>query len=168
MEKRFTKNDVLRYLYGEMQPVEEKDFLDVLLEDEELWTEFETLKSTQEGLDQALVEPSEKSLQKITAAAHKAVSRPSVIRKKSLGQRFISLHLVMAVSLVLVTAGSTLAVLYKYQKIREDQMLDPAQARLRWDNPDLDSRMQMVKMNILMIIPHASRLEKWNSEKTMQ
>ena len=43
MKKKFTDNDVLRFLYGEMSPSEHDAFLDAMYEDEELFEKFEEL-----------------------------------------------------------------------------------------------------------------------------
>ena len=69
MEKRFSKEDVLRYLYREMDPGEQEAFLNALTEDEELWEEFETLSEAHEDLKDTELNASETSLAKIRKQA---------------------------------------------------------------------------------------------------
>ena len=45
MKRKYTKNDVLKYLYGEMDPAEQNVFLDALCTDDELFETFEALKN---------------------------------------------------------------------------------------------------------------------------
>jgi hypothetical protein len=73
MKKKFTENDVLRFLYGEMTPSEHDAFLDAMYEDEELFEKFEELKAAQAGLQPVELAPSETSVSRVMRYATRAV-----------------------------------------------------------------------------------------------
>lgn len=146
MEKKFTKNDVLRYLYNEMGASEEQLFMDALLADEVLWQEFELLKESQEMLGESVAEPSPETMAKVRLALRKAARKTR--SGKTATARLFSLPLVLAVTTVLFCAGASLFGLYHYQKVSGEQVVQASQPRLRWDDPALEQRIQNVRFNI--------------------
>ena len=146
MEKKFTKNDVLRYLYNEMEVAEEQLFMEALLRDEDLWQEFELLKESQESLGETMTEPSPETMAKVRLAVRKAARKNKSAR--TVTARLFSIPFVLATTTVLFCAGITLFGLYNYQKISGEQVVNSNQTRLRWDDPILDQRMQNVRFGI--------------------
>jgi hypothetical protein len=82
MKKKFTDNDVLRFLYGEMAPAEHDAFLDAMYEDEELFEKFEELKAAQAGLQPVELAPSEASVSRVMHYAKRAARNPKPRRQK--------------------------------------------------------------------------------------
>ena len=65
MTKTFTRNDAIRYVYGEFSELEERQFECALLQDEMLRTEVQELMEVQVKLDKATMAPSQKVLDNI-------------------------------------------------------------------------------------------------------
>ena len=146
MEKKFTKNDVLRYLYNEMEVSEEQLFMEALLRDGELWQEFELLKESQESLDENNFEPSPETMAKVRQSVRKAARK--IKAGKTVTAKLFSIPFVLATTTVLFCAGITLFGLYEYQKVSGEEVVNANQARLRWDDPGLDQRIQNVRFGI--------------------
>lgn len=76
MKKRFTDDDIIRFLYDEMNPAECEAFLASLYTDESLWERYEALQETVGSLTGLQYEPSEQSLDKIRAVAKEEAATP--------------------------------------------------------------------------------------------
>lgn len=78
MKKRFTDDDILRFLYNEMNAAESDAFLQAVVLDESLWERFESLQNTTEQLTGLSYEPSEASLEKVRAVAREVAAEMPV------------------------------------------------------------------------------------------
>ena len=77
MHKTFTKEDLLRYLYGEMNREERQELRSVILEDNTLKAEFLALKEAKECLNKGRVSPSEFFVNNIMSYAKALTIKPS-------------------------------------------------------------------------------------------
>lgn len=69
MTKTFTQIDAIRYVYGEFNRTEEKEFEKTLMQDEALRNEVNELLYLQEKLDKATLTPSQKVIDNILSYA---------------------------------------------------------------------------------------------------
>ena len=77
MHKTFTKEDLLRYLYGEMNRKERQEFRSVIFEDNILQAEFLALKESKECLNKGRVVPSIFAVKNIMSYAKALTVKPS-------------------------------------------------------------------------------------------
>ena len=77
MHKTFTKEDLLRYLYGEMNREEQQELRLVILEDNTLQAEFLALNEAKEYLNRWRVSPSVFAVNNITSYAKALTIKPS-------------------------------------------------------------------------------------------
>ena len=77
MHKTFTKKDLLRYLYGEMNLEERQELRSVILEDNTLQADFLALKEAKECLNKGRVSPSEFAVNNIMSYAKALIVKPS-------------------------------------------------------------------------------------------
>ena len=77
MHKTFTKEDLLRYLYGEMNREERQELRLVILEDNILQAEFLVLKEAKECLNKGRVSPSGFAVNNIISYAKALTVKPS-------------------------------------------------------------------------------------------
>ena len=77
MHKTFTKEDLLRYLYGEMNREEQKELCSVFLEDNTLQAEFLELKEAKECLNKGRLSPSKFAVNNIMSYAKALTVKPS-------------------------------------------------------------------------------------------
>lgn len=77
MHKTFTKEDLLRYLYGEMNREERQELRSVILEDNTLQAEFLALKEAKECLNKGRVSPSTFAVNNIMSYAKALTVKPS-------------------------------------------------------------------------------------------
>ena len=77
MHKTFTKEDLLRYLYGEMNREERQELRSVILEDNTLQAEFLALKEAKECLNKGRVSPSAFAVNNIMSYAKALTVKPS-------------------------------------------------------------------------------------------
>ena len=76
MTEYFTQNDLIRYVYQEMNMVENERFMQALHHDESLMQEYLDMVATLEQLDHLILEPSDNVVRMI-----KKRSRPSGVEK---------------------------------------------------------------------------------------
>lgn len=77
MHKTFTQEDLLRYLYGEMNKEERQELRAVVLEDDRLQIELLDLKEAKEYLDNGRLSPSQHSVNNISSYAKALSVKPS-------------------------------------------------------------------------------------------
>lgn len=77
MHKTFTKEDLLRYLYGEMNQEERQELSSVILEHNTLQAEFIALKEAKECLNKGRVSPSKYVVNHIMSFAKALTVKPS-------------------------------------------------------------------------------------------
>ena len=78
MHKTFTKEDLLRYLYGEMNREERQELRSVILEDNTLQAEFLALKEAKECLKKGRVSPSTFAVNNIMSYAKALTVKNSI------------------------------------------------------------------------------------------
>jgi len=76
MTEYFTQNDLIRYIYQEMNVAENARFMQLLHHDESLMQEYLDMQATLEQLDHLILEPSDRVVRMI-----KNRSRPSGVEK---------------------------------------------------------------------------------------
>ncbi len=77
MHKIFTKEDLLRYIYGEMNREERQEMRSVILEDNVLKAEFLALKEAKECLNKGRLSPSTFVVNNIMSYAKALTVKPS-------------------------------------------------------------------------------------------
>ena len=77
MHKTFTKEDLLRYLYGEMNLEERQQLSSVILKDNILQSDFRALKEAKECLNKGRVSPSAFAINNIMSYAKALKVKPS-------------------------------------------------------------------------------------------
>ena len=77
MHKTFTKEDLLRYLYGEMNREERHEIRSVILEDNKLKVDFLALKEAKECLNKGRLSPSTFVVNNIMSYARAIIVKPS-------------------------------------------------------------------------------------------
>ena len=77
MHKTFTKEDLLLYLYGEMNREERQELRSVILEDNTLQVDFLALKEAKECLNKGRVSPSTFAVNNIMSYAKALTVKPS-------------------------------------------------------------------------------------------
>ncbi len=65
MTKTFTENDLVRFLYGELNENDSYDFQQQLVGDEELQRKLDELRAVQSDLDRVVLSPSKRTMDKI-------------------------------------------------------------------------------------------------------
>ena len=149
MKRKFDKNDVLRFLYNEMEPVESEDFVLALSTKEELWVLFEECQAARSNLEKIEMEvPSSQTVLKILdhAKLSRRRSRSPFFSKN----RLLSFQFFASLAMVFITVGTILVATMTYNLsgnvqtslVREDL---PA---LQWENTDFEQRMEHTRMNL--------------------
>lgn len=156
MKKRFTENDILRFLYGEMAPAEHDAFLDAMYEDEALFEAFEEMKHAHATLQPVALSPSEKSLDRVMGYAKRAVKDGRPRRKRLAyagnGSLFAFNQMVSIVMIVFtcVTVGIATFVYQKAAKQENSWKMTPTHHQLI--DKDLDDRLDIAKQRLQNMI----------------
>lgn len=170
MKKRFTDEDIIRFLCDEMPQAESDALLTALVSDEDLWQRFEALQQTMESFSALSYEPAESSIQAIQSyvresrptqpAAQPELSQSSVsARSLRLGGITINLQVLVSMALAVFLALSVAGSAYKLtrQKFanpntgklveREQPQAQPTQIdpRFDWEMNDIDQNLEKVK-----------------------
>lgn len=156
MKKKFTDNDVLRFLYGEMSPSEHDAFLDALYEDEELFCKFEELKAAQEGLQSVELAPSEASVTRVMhyarRAAHDHRPRRAKLAYAGGGSLFAFNQMVTIVMVIFtcITIGVATYVYSKASKPENNWTMTPTHEELI--DHQLDNRLNLARERLNNIL----------------
>ncbi len=156
MKKKFTENDILRFMYGEMSPAEHDSFLDALYEDEGLFAKFEELKSAQSDLHPITLTPSEASVTRVMSYAKRATREKRPKRPKLAysgnGSMFAFNHILSIVMVVFtcVTVGVATFVYSKTNKSESNWTMTPTHEDLL--DSGLDNRLDLARERLDNII----------------
>ena len=77
MHKTFTKEDLLRYLYGEMNRDERQELRSVIFEDNTLKADFLSFKESKKCLNKGRLSPSSFAVNNIMSYAKALIVKPS-------------------------------------------------------------------------------------------
>lgn len=83
MKQIYTEDDVIRYVYGEMDEEEYPVFFEVLCKDPELWQMFESFQQVKSELGEALYSPSEATTVAIMEEVNRFASHSNQNPEKS-------------------------------------------------------------------------------------
>lgn len=67
MKRRFSDDDLLRFLYNELPQAESDRLMDALVKDEELWQRYESFQQVAEQMPEVALQPSEASVEAVMA-----------------------------------------------------------------------------------------------------
>jgi len=172
MKKRFTDEDILRFLYDEMNQAESEALLTELVSDEDLWQRYEALQEVVEDLAVVSYDPSEDSVAAIQDYVRRSrleesveslpsLSPSSVSAKRlRLGEISVNLQALVGVALgiflLLTVAGSAIKLsrekfanpntgkLVENQKSRPENSLDN-DPRYNWEMKDINQNLEKIK-----------------------
>jgi len=117
MRRKYGKNDILRFIYGEMEGAEHDEFLDALCTDEQLFETYEQIQEGQQQLKPVDLAPSTESVARIqhiagAAARRKRTRTPQLVTGKN---KFLNQHHVLSVCMVFFTCLTIGIAMYIYK-----------------------------------------------------
>lgn len=140
-------DEILRYLYGEMNAEEKFAFEEALSDDENLYAEFTRLKFAVEKLPAIDEEPSETAVQNILDYAEENYGGKSTTRILQLPSVF-RLPVVRVAAAVVILIGAGIFVAKKNNLILNPSTKNVAQAELlNWDT-NFESDIQFLKTSV--------------------
>lgn len=154
MRRKYSKNDILKFIYGEMSPRDHDEFLDALCTDEELFETFEAIQQAQEQLSPVELSPSEQSVKRIMhfagVNARRKPRRDTVRIGK--GKTFSTPHLVsiFMVFFTCITVGVVMFI-YKRDTIQENNW-SISKDVMKFENQALDQRLDFARERLGDII----------------
>jgi hypothetical protein len=156
---KYTKNDVLKFLYGEMSPTEQDGFLDALVQDEELFSAFEAMKKASEELEPVKMEPSEGSIDRVMGYARRAAREPRrAIRSRSAftlpgTPKMAGFHQLLSVVMVICTFLTVGVAMVVYRKVAEpENKWGMTENHGQFQNVSLDRRLDFIRYQLTNII----------------
>ena len=149
MKRKFDKNDVLRFLYNEMDPAESEDFIVALSTDEDLWELFEECQAARDNLNKVeMEEPSSQSVLKILdhAKLSRRRPRPFFFSKSKL----LSFQFIASLAMVFITVGTIMISMmaYRSQATPGESLVQEDLPYLQWDDHHFERRMEHTRMNL--------------------
>ena len=154
MKRKYNSNDILRYIYGEMEPQEHDEFLDALCTDDKLFKQFEQLQEAQKPLATVELSPSKASVDKVMHFAGTSARRRVASGKNpAAGKVGLFQHHIVSVGMVFFTCimiGIALFA-YKMSTVDENNWSNSKDA-LKFENNALDQRLQFAKERLGDII----------------
>jgi hypothetical protein len=156
MERKYSNNDVVRFLYGEMSQDEQALFLDALIEDEALFAELERLKAAQKNLVKLDLEPSKASRERVMQVARRAAkdNRRHTTRFLSTGkEKIINFHHLVSIAMVLFTCATVGAAVIAYQRAAAPgSKWEMTETKVQWIDHDLDNRLDFARQRLSGIL----------------
>ena len=162
MQRRFTDDDIIRFLYEELNPSEHEAFLKALCLDEALWERYEHFQSIVQELDgTAPLEPSSQSVEQVMEFARQntdTIPLPQPTPKKvplwARIPRDLPVKMVAAIAFLMFMSvaitGSIYTIDQRTYSIDADHSLvesdyDP---RFEWDDSELDQQLQEISNQV--------------------
>lgn len=167
MKEPFTDDDIIRFLYEEMNPSESEAFLQALCTDEALWERYEALQQTSEQLSGLSYEPSEESLARIREVAREVAAEmpapPVPAKRKSLWAyipKDLPLKAVATVAFLLFMGVAITGSFYTFdqrKQLADNHVAVPGALKLvqqvdheydpmfQWDDSDLERQLDEIR-----------------------
>ncbi|MEM6801756.1 MAG: hypothetical protein AAF696_10170 [Bacteroidota bacterium] len=167
MKRNFTDEDIICFLYDEMDAEGSHAFLDVLCVDEDLWKRYEHFQEIVEGLSDLKYEPSQLSVEKVRAYVYKGqvpdgpvLEEVSPAKPKS--SRFSSGRIlsasvnINAVVLMAVLLFVSIAVTGTFLKLKRGlpekntptAFLHDSKSHFQWDDSYLDASLDRIREKV--------------------
>lgn len=168
MKRKFTDEDILRFLFDEMDKDESDAFLSALCSDESLWERYEHFQEVVEKSSGLEYEPSDEACQNVMAYVEATGPNVPLDPERTpyllgLTSSKISLNAVLMFVLALFGSITIIGSVYQMQKFeegrkqtsnssfKEQQTVEPInwdEANLDWENSDLENRIKGVEMEL--------------------
>lgn len=149
--RKYDKDDVLKYVYGELSPTEEGDFVEAMCSDEELFAWYQEVKDLQDDLEASRedlteeLEPSEFAVHRVLNYARQTAKEAETAGIPLPPKRNLRLQLAGSAMVAVTALFVTFTVLiYQSSMARQQTVLNSS---LEWDNTDLDQRIQLARLN---------------------
>ncbi|MFN8394331.1 MAG: hypothetical protein U0176_06590 [Bacteroidia bacterium] len=156
MKKKFTDNDVLRFIYGEMSPSEHDAFLDAMYEDEELFEKFEEMKAAQMTLQPVEVAPSVASVDRVMSYARRAARNPRPKRQRLAyagGKSIFAFNQMVSVVMVVFTCAIIGVATYVYSMAsKPESNWTLTTTHQDFMDPQLDQRLDLARTRLKNIL----------------
>lgn len=149
MKQLYTEQDILRFLYDEMDEEEYASFFEVLCKDPEMWEVYEQMKETRDSLGTIEENPSEKNERKIMAVAREAARQ-----MRGEGENPVpATRRIPGMGIALLSAGLLgIGIWAGWGTIQSEFLNSPPQADLHGDNSWMHSRL--ARMEDVRTLPH--------------
>lgn len=154
MKRKFDKDDVLKFLYGELDPSDTDAFMDALVTDEELFGAFEELKEIQEELDEVELDPSQASIDAVMKEVH--TPTPELVpagvldtdfspRPKSPGK---GIRQLVSVFMIVFSVFTIVFAVRSYQSENQPAISNLQDAIFQWDDSQLTDHLEHARMHL--------------------
>ncbi len=164
MKRKFSDDDLLRFLYNEMHPADSEQLMEALVKDEELLERYESFQQIAEQVGEINLQPSQQSLDKVMAFVHESGSPVLLdypVEEPTGWQRFkmnSGKSVVVGLnSLILFGVGIFLLVAVGTSSLPWHQQHEHAVASvespdlsldLSWDDPEIRQELQEIEKSV--------------------
>ncbi|MEM8890199.1 MAG: hypothetical protein AAGD28_19650 [Bacteroidota bacterium] len=166
MKRNFTDDEIILFLYDEMDAEDSKAFLDALCTDEELWQRYEHFQEVVEELSDLKYEPSKLSVEKVRSFVYNgevpegpvleevvAPAKPASLSTGKLLSVSVNLNAVVLMAVLLfVSVAVTGTFLQLKRGLPERQaataLLQEDASHFQWDDSYLDDRIDRIREKV--------------------
>lgn len=172
--RKYTDEDIIRFLSEEMSPAESEAFVGALASDEELWERYEQFQDSLEQLPDAELAPSQQSVERVMAFVAETSPQPSgleeltqvvapaptpAVRTLRAGtwSMQVNLNAVIVMSLTLFVSVALFGSIYKLNRGQVqrpntgplvESVAPEADPRMMWDDSDLHEQLDEIQHRI--------------------
>lgn len=149
MKQKFSSEDIVRFLYGDMEAPEREQFLDSMLEDEALFEEFEAMQSAHAALAPVSLAPSKAAHDRVMNVAKRAAkeqrrNQPSFLSTGR--ERIINFHHLVSVVMVLLTCLTAAGAMYAYKvSAQPKNTWEMTETKVELFDHSLDQRLEFAR-----------------------
>lgn len=162
---QFTDDDIIRFLYDELNPEKSEAFLAALYTDESLWKRFEALQETAESVAGLQYEPSEQSIDNIKAFVRDTADEVVAVQTEpvapSMWQRIpkdLPLKALATVAMVLFLGVAVTGSFYTFDQGRKPitsskrpeliQQVVDTEPLFQWDDSEIDRELDEIRKRV--------------------
>lgn len=154
MKQEFKDDDILRFLYDEMDHSESEAFLEALCIDESLWERFENFQSVKKEVAELSFEPSDVSIGNIMDFVKESNPTEQKAPKGKSSSSFTGVNLLLTLTLIMAASFAIIGSFWQsndnYLSVSEQliQNNSTIEDKLDWEDEMLDQKIDKIKLNL--------------------
>mgnify|MGYP001801762233 CR=1 FL=1 len=156
MKKKFTDEDIIRFLFEEMNPSESELLMEALYQDDSLWKRYETFQCILQDVKNVSFEPSEDSVltvRKYVADTRSAQVKPEKKSTFSISSFSFGVHAMCVTALTLFAVITIVTTFFLHTIPSADSSLplmvewkdDPL---LEWEPESIDQKIEEIRSEL--------------------
>jgi hypothetical protein len=152
MKREFSDEDIIRFLYDEMEGGEHAQFIEQLYADESLWNRYEDYLEVKDEIPDLSLEPSEQSVSNVLqAVAEMPQAEPAPAIAAQPSAAFFGWNEVVTLALVLITSFTIALSVARMTTFAPSEAIvqeSVSEEMLIWEDESISRKLDLIRLNL--------------------